>query len=107
MYARARARGCMYVWVQVGDVIFFKCECRRDCLWVCGRYFCFDGESAEGRYTSNDCALNRSQKRYYTTFTSVLFYLYTFYLYVELSNCPFYCGIRVTQKANFHFMHLL
>ena len=27
--------------------------------------------------------------------------------YVEFSACPFYCGIWVTQKTNFHFMHLL
>ena len=42
----------------------------------------------------------------YVTFYSglwVCFYLCC----VELSTCPFYYGIQVTQKTNFHFMHLL
>ena len=60
---------------------------------------------------SNVCALNRSQKRFFcvscfTTFYSVWF-VYSYLCYVELSTCPFYCGIRVTQKTNFHLMHLL
>ena len=42
----------------------------------------------------------------FTLFYSVLF-VYSYLCYVELSTCPFYCGIWVTQNTNFHFMHLL
>ena len=38
----------------------------------------------------------------FTTFYSVLF-VYSYLCYVELSACPFYCGIRVTQKTHFLF----
>ena len=34
-------------------------------------------------------------------------FVYSYLCCVELASCPFYCGIRVTPKANFHFMHLL
>ena len=55
---------------------------------------------------NNDCALNRSQKRCFMMFYSVLF-VYSYLCYADLSNCPLHCGIRVTQKANFRFMPLL
>ena len=55
---------------------------------------------------SNDCALNLSQKRCFMMFCSVLF-VYSYLCYADLSNCPLHCGIRVTPKANFHFMPLL
>ena len=54
-------------------------------------------EAVDGR--SNNCALNRFQKRRFTTFYSVLFYLYTLTFFMLI----FYCGIRVTQKAKFEF----
>ena len=41
---------------------------------------------------------------YYVSLSFILFV--HFYLsYVELSNCPFMCGIQETQRTNFHFMH--
>ena len=44
---------------------------------------------------SNDCVFNPSQKRYFTTFYSVLFYLYA--LTLVMLNCllilSFLCGI--------------
>ena len=55
---------------------------------------------------SNVCAFNRSQKRCFMMFYSVLS-VYSYIRYVQLSTCPFYCGIRVTQKKKIHFMHLL
>ena len=33
--------------------------------------------------------------------------VYSYHSYVELSTCPFYYGIWVTQKTNFHFAQLL
>ena len=39
---------------------------------------------------------------------SFILFVYSYLSYVELSNCPFcFGGIRVTQKASFHFMPLL
>ena len=61
-------------------------------------------EAVECRNIGHVCALNRFQKRCFTTFCSVLF---VYVCHVELSICPFYCGIRVTQKTYFYFMHLL
>ena len=60
---------------------------------------------------SNDCALNRFQKRCFTTFhficiltlffsLSLFFFFLFFFFYLcydELSDCPFCCGIQVTQ----------
>ena len=66
----------------------------------------------QARNINNDCALNQSQKQCFMMFNYYVFFT-PFYLYnlifvtFELSTCPFYCGIRVTQKADFHFMHLL
>ena len=35
------------------------------------------------------------------------FSVYSYLCCVELSTCPFYCGIQVTQKTNYHLMQLL
>ena len=66
--------------------------------------------AVEGRNMSNDCALNRSQKscdvlRCFTTFYFISVRRFTF----VMLNCliVLFRGIRVTQKANSHFMHLL
>ena len=48
----------------------------------------------------------RSNILCFTTLYSVLS-VYSHLCCAELSTCPFYCRIRVTQKTNFHFMHLL
>ena len=36
-----------------------------------------NAQAVEGRNVSNDCALNRYQKRCFSTFYSILFYSYT------------------------------
>ena len=45
---------------------------------VCALFLSCVEEAVEDRNMSNDCALNRYQKRRFTTFYSVLFYFYTF-----------------------------
>ena len=72
-----------------------------------GAVLAVNGETVECRNMSTDCAPNRSQTRCFTMFYYVLlrFFIslvYSYLRYVELSACPFQCGIRVTQKANFH-----
>ena len=84
--------------------------------------------------------VSRAQKWRFTTYYSLLMYLYTFSFTVlgwtvevsrfywafcpwgleskiactqcipintYMNNCPLFCGIQVTPKANFHFMHVL
>ena len=66
-----------------------------------GEVLAVNREAVEGRNASNDCALNRSHKRRFTTL-----YLYTF-TFVML-NCLVVlfcvCGIRLILE---HFLHLL
>ena len=49
-----------------------------------GVVFAVNGEAVEGRNTSNDCALNRSQKRSFTKFYYVLHRFIYVQCYVEL-----------------------
>ena len=83
-----------------------------DCVCGCvGVVLAVNVEAVEGRNTSSVCALNRSQKRGFMMFYYVLLCIIcrvdSYFCHVELSNCLFYRGIRVTQKTNVHFMHLL
>ena len=80
-----------------------------DCVCGCvGVVLAVNVEAVEGRNTSSVCALNRSQKRCFMIFYYVLLCIIcrldSYFCHVELSNCPFYCGIRVTQKSNVHFI---
>ena len=71
------------------------------CSWVCGRRCGCRRAAVEGSnvYISNDCALNRSQKRCFVLFV----YLYLCYLIVLFC----FVGNTLTEKASFHLMHLL
>jgi len=88
--------------------------CVRACVCVCvdvtvcgcgGVVLGVNGEAVEGRNISND----RSQKRCFTIFFSVLLRLilfaYSYLCCVHLSDCHFYCGIRVSNRQI--VMHLL
>ena len=60
-------------------------------LQVCVHCFGCDREEMVGRNTNNDCAFNLSQKRCFTAFCSVSFYVYTFdFGYVELSRFSYF-----------------
>ena len=63
-----------------------------------------NGEAVQRKNMSDDCALDKSQKRCFTPFYLIVY----FYLcYVELSNCLFLSGIQVTQKPNSHIYEFI
>ena len=77
-------------------------------LWVCGR--CFGRRWRVGLNMSNVCALNRFQKRCFMMFYYVLRRFICLLLPLlcwTVYSSAFSCGIRVTQRANRHFMYLL
>ena len=50
---------------------------RKNVNGCAGVVLALNGEALEGRNMNDDCALNRSQKRCFITFYSILFYSYT------------------------------
>ena len=66
-----------------------------------GRCFDSDGTVVQDRNVSNDCAFNQTQKQCFTALYYFISFVYFYLCYLELSNCPFYCRIRVTQSQIF------
>ena len=73
-----------------------------------GIVFAVDGEVLVGRNMSNMTVhLIGFRSDVLQCFILFVYFYLCRLCYVDLCNYPFYCGIQVTQKANFQLMHLL